>query len=94
MITNSFEATGAGDPKYVGVSKILGLSLTGFGVGTMKLQRHFNDSANYPAPGDTGWRDVDSFTADVEDQIADAVPGWYRWYCSAYTSGTIVGVLV
>ena len=55
---------------------------TGTGVGTVELQRSFDNELT--------WKTVDSFTADNES-VGDAAENSVRWRlnCSAFTSGTI-----
>ena len=55
---------------------------TGTGVGTVQLQRSFDNGVT--------WKTTDEFTAD-DESVGDAVENSVRWRlnCSAYTSGTI-----
>ena len=59
------------------------ISLAGFGSATVQLQRSFDDG--------TTWRVVKTYTANVEERCDDPEVGvFYRFECTAYTSGTIV----
>jgi hypothetical protein len=60
-------------------------SLSGTWVGTMKLQRSYD--------GGSTWLDYISYTANSSIEITALEPTQYRWYCSAYTSGTATGQL-
>lgn len=58
------------------------MSLSGFDMATVKLQRSFDDGAT--------WRDVETFVGDAERRVDDPEAGvWYRLNCTSYTSGTI-----
>lgn len=80
-VSGTFEATGT-SASFTTTSKAFALSLSGFGSGTVQLQRYVNG----------GWRVVDTFIADTEvDVSGDGHPAGvdYRVACTAYTSGTI-----
>ena len=84
-VSGSFTGTAAGTSILIdSYNGNFNLTLGGFGVGTVDLQRSFD--------GGSTWSNVTdgSFTADVnkigyepEDEV------YYRFNCSAYTSGTI-----
>ena len=83
-VTGSFTATG--QSSVTGLHGKFSLSLTGFGVGTVKLERSFDDG--------TTWGVVEEFTADAEKVGEENSYGAvYRLNCTAYTSGTIAYVL-
>jgi len=56
--------------------------VTGTGVGTVQVQRSFDNART--------WKTTDEFTTDVEN-IGEATENSVRWRlnCSAFTSGTI-----
>lgn len=79
-ITGSF--TGTGTSAAFVTRGGFNISLSGFGSATVKLQRSFDAGST--------WRDVESFTADVERRVDDPESGvFYRFNCSSHTSGTI-----
>ena len=84
VISGSFTATGQSD-----VEALYGdyaLSLSGFGAGTVALERSFDDGST--------WVTVEEYTANTEKTIeARGHQVRYRLNCSAYTSGTIVYVI-
>jgi len=51
--------------------------------GTLKLQRSVNNGLS--------WQDVDTYTSSTEDTGLDPEGGLYRFECSSYTSGTLIG---
>ena len=82
--TASFTGTGTSDP-VISLRDDFNLSLdfsTGSGVGTVELQRSFDQ-------GNT-WFTTDTFTADTEN-VGDATRENLRWRlnCTAFTSGII-----
>lgn len=78
-VTGSFEATGASNA-ISGLN--LNISLSGFGVGTVQLQRSFDDGST--------WFAVKSYTADAQERCDEPETNvYYRLECTAYTSGTI-----
>ena len=81
--TKSFTGTGTSDP--ISLRDDFNVSLdftTGTGIGTVELQRSFDQ-------GNT-WFTTDSFTAD-DEKIGDATRENLRWRlnCTAFTSGII-----
>lgn len=60
---------------------------------TVKLQRARGDAQAVPADADFVDVAGESYTAATAKVGEAASPGWYRWKCSAYTSGTINVVL-
>lgn len=80
VVSGSFTGTGTGTALAV-VGKF-NISLSGFGTGTVQLQRSFDDG--------TTWLVVSSHTADVEDVKENPEYGvLYRFECTAHTAGTI-----
>jgi hypothetical protein len=62
------------------------VSLSGFGTGTVVLQRSFDQGVT--------WKDVESFTANVEKNGSEPLSQvLYRLNCTAYTSGTLAYTL-
>lgn len=58
------------------------ISLSGFGTATVTLQRSFDKGSTYV--------DVEAFTGSAERRVDDPESGvWYRFYCTAHSSGTI-----
>jgi hypothetical protein len=76
-----FTATGNSDNLHF--QGYFSLSLSGFGAGTVKVQRKVNGQ----------WKDVDSYTANAEDEGFDGAGHEYRFNCSAYTSGSLLCIL-
>lgn len=80
LIQGSF--TGTGNSDAVDIVGNFNVSLSGFGVATVAVQRSFD--------GGSTWVSVESFTADTQKRGLEAENGIkYRMSCSAYTSGTI-----
>lgn len=80
-VTGTFAATGVSAALPV-IGGAFNVSLAGTFVGTVVLQRSFDQGAT--------WKDVVSWTAPVETsrtEIEDKVQ--YRYNCTAYTSGTV-----
>lgn len=72
----------------VRASRLVDVSVSGTGVGTVHLQRRpIDDSA---AVGDN-WRDVESYAANVEKVMQNAGTWELRLFCKTgnFTSGTI-----
>lgn len=80
LLSGSFTGTGVSDS--VVIHGCFNLSLSGFGSGTVVVQRSFDNGST--------WVSVESFTADAE-RIGHEPENrvLYRLNCSAYTSGTI-----
>jgi len=58
------------------------LSLSGFGTATVELQRSFDKGST--------WKTVSSFTASAEKRVDDPEKAvYYRFECTAHSSGTI-----
>ena len=55
------------------------------GTGTLVLERSF-DGGQY-------WFVVETFTSSYEDMMTDPEGALYRWRCSVYTAGPIIGRL-
>lgn len=95
-VSNSFTATGAGpslqltNPLSVTPiqnpvqSTSLAYALSGTFVGTLALQ--------FSTDGQTGWTTLVSYTT-TQSSTSVFNPGYYRWNCTAYTSGTAVTTL-
>lgn len=80
VLAGSFTATG--QSASLDINGAFNISLSGFGVGTVALERSFDNG--------TSWVSVESFTADAEKIGEEPEEGVrYRFNCSAYTSGTI-----
>jgi hypothetical protein len=93
MISKTFSAaTQYSAPVFLEQNKTMAVSLSGAFVGTVQLQRLMKDETDkdYPAASDSAWAVVSSYTAPVENQVANGDGCWYRAYCSAYTSGSPV----
>lgn len=75
--------TGTGTSESILLGNYFSLSLSGFGTGTVALERKINGA----------WRSVDTFTADAEEEGYDGAGHEYRFNCTAYTSGAIAYVL-
>ena len=85
-ISLDFTSTGASD--VIALSGGFNLSLdftTGSGVGTVELQRSFDDGVT--------WETTDSKTADTEENGLAVSNLLWRLECTAFTSGTIAGRL-
>lgn len=93
MISNVFEAAGHfGSPVKVDKSTRLAVGImAGTWSGTMALQKIIPPEADptYPAHDDSRWQTVASYVAAFQDQVAFGDGCWYRWYCSAWVSGSI-----
>ena len=91
----SGEFTGTGTSLTWEAYNTFTISISGFGEGTIVLQRSFDDGAT--------WLSVESFTADFEGIVLET--GYrelvssgrfhrktllYRFNCTAYTSGTLL----
>jgi len=82
-VTGSFTGTGSSQTLPGNSEGSAGLTLSGFGVGTVNLQWSFD--------GGTTWTTLAAYTADADKVVrmpSDNI--LYRLNCSAYTSGTIV----
>lgn len=80
VVTGSFTGTGASDAFVTRGG--FNMSLSGFGVATVELQRSFDAGST--------WKTVESFTADAERRVDDPEHNvYYRMNATAYTSGTI-----
>ncbi len=80
-LDDSFTAVGGSLTLPTDVATSASYEVSGTFVGTVALQRTVNGGLSWSTIAtlsDVGT--VDSFVAE---------PGWYRWYCTAYTSGTI-----
>lgn len=80
LIEGSF--SGTGQSSSVRIQGCFNLSLSGFGSGSITVQRSFDDGST--------WLDVESFTTDVErrgSEPEDKV--LYRLNCTSYSSGTL-----
>jgi hypothetical protein len=65
--------------------------ISGTFVGTAELQRSFDGGTTYVPCGIDAAGDVADYTSPVSLVIAEGEPGvYYRWACTAFTSGTIV----
>lgn len=79
-ISGTFEATG--QSSSVAIQASFNVSLSGFGVATVAIERSFDSGST--------WVVVESFAADVERRGLEPEDGiLYRVNCTAYTSGTI-----
>lgn len=79
------------DAIYIGRGQFA-FSMTA-GTGTLHLQRAHKDVDE--TPGASDWRDVDSWTADAEENGTEPVGAWYRAGLKTgnYTSGTFAGLI-
>ena len=84
IITESFTATGQSSED--GVFGDFSLSIGGTFVGTVTVERSFDDGST--------WNIIETFTAVVEQVGLEAsFSVKYRFNCTAFTSGTIVARL-
>ena len=93
MVSKTFAAaTEYSAPIFVPQGKVLAISISGTFSATIQIQRLIKTEGDpsYPAHDDTGWNVVSAHTAIVEDQVANGDGCWYRFYCSAYASGSPV----
>lgn len=85
-VSTSFTAVGAGGVHSVNDKDKIDYTVSGTFVGTVELQRSYDGGQSYQV--------VTSKTAAATGQIAVSTPGGqpalYRFYCRAFTSGTIV----
>lgn len=72
---------GTGTTASTQISGSFDLSLTGFGVATVVLERSID--------GGVTWGTVESFTADAQKTGLVSGGSIFRMNCTAYTSGTI-----
>lgn len=80
-VSGSF--TGTGQSSSIELIGYFNLSLSGFGTGTVTIQRSFDSGAS--------WKTVGSYTADTEYVGFEPEKGvLYRANCTAYTAGPIV----
>lgn len=80
-LSGSFTSTGQSNS--VAIEGGFNVSLSGFGVATVGVQRSFDSGST--------WVTVENFTGDAERKGCETESGViYRLNCSAYTSGTIV----
>lgn len=94
-VTNNFTATGNGD-KFAPAASIqvpaepFNIAVSGTFVGTVVLEKSFDNGTTYIPVNRPGTNTAISYTApgcEVLYEPETAVN--YRWRCSAYTSGTI-----
>lgn len=78
----SGDFTGTGQSQSVSIYGCFNLSLSGFGSGTVAVERSFDDGAT--------WMTVESFTSDAE-RIGKEPENKivYRLSCTSYSSGTL-----
>lgn len=79
--TREYELKAAGaysDP--IELAGYFNVSIDGAFVATLLLQRSFDVGQS--------WRTIQTFTATTEQEGHDEEGALYRFYCSAYTSGT------
>lgn len=80
LLSGTFSATGQSDT--VSIRGHFNVSLSGFGSGTIGVQRSFDSGGT--------WLTIEEFTSDVErrgyEQEIDVI---YRLNCSSYSSGTL-----
>ncbi len=80
LLAASFTGTGA-SAETVRLRGDYNVSISNTFVGTIQVQRNFNDGR--------GWLAVKSYTAPAEELGYETEVGVdYRLYCTAYTSGT------
>ena len=72
--------TGTTSSEAVQINGRTPLSLSGTWVATVKLQRSFDEGAN--------WLDVDQFASNIETYV-NGGGELFRLTCSAFTSGTV-----
>lgn len=81
VVTGSF--TGTGQSSSVVITGGFNLSLSGFGSGTVSIERSFDNGST--------WNTIESYTTDTEKRGCEPENGiLYRLNCSDYSSGTIV----
>ncbi len=81
--TDTFTGVATGQP--VRLHGKFNVGLSGFGAGTVALERSFDG---------TTWYFVDSWAADVQKSGEEPeIDVLYRLNCTAYSSGTILGRL-
>ena len=78
-VKSSLVAVG-GTSDTIALSNYFNFSLTGTWVGTVVLERSFDNGLT--------WNTVDSFTSNIESVGQDPEGALYRARCSAYTSGS------
>jgi hypothetical protein len=85
-ITKNFTATGSSDSLPMQIGQTLTYSLSGTFVGTIAFERSDNGGAS--------WENVfnKTTTASATDYLVE-VKAWYRWRCTAYTSGVATATL-
>lgn len=80
-VTGSF--TGTGQSSSEAFWGDFTVSLSGFGSGTVQLERSFDDGST--------WKVVETYTSDTERNGSEPRPQTkYRLNCTVYSSGTIV----
>lgn len=85
-ISTSFSAKGVGSPLPMDKQQTLGYAVTGTFVGTVLLEHSFTSGQS--------WEDADrTITTTASGEIAVRRDAWYRFRCTAYTSGTIVAAI-
>jgi hypothetical protein len=90
-VTGTFTATGQ-SATFVAPSALSGefnVSLSGTWVGTVKLERSFDNASTWIVVSKPDLTDA-SFTAHASFSVKEPEPGVrYRLNCTAYTSGTV-----
>ncbi len=80
VMAGTFTATG--QSPALNINGPFNVSVSGFGVGTVALQRSFDNGTN--------WVTVESYETDAEKVADEPEAGvQYRFNCSTYTSGTL-----
>ena len=86
LLEVDFTSATASDP--IALAGLFTISLdyaTGTGIGTVKMQRSFDNGVT--------WKPTDTFTTDEETNAEAASDLLWRLECTAYTSGTIACIL-
>lgn len=88
VVTGTFGATGqSAGHMFLGY---FNASLFGTFVGTVQLQRTFDAGTNWLPCGEDAAGTAATYTAPVSVEVYEPEPGvFYRWACTAYTSGTV-----
>jgi hypothetical protein len=79
-VSGTFAATGTSAAQNHSGGGLLGLSISGTFVGTIKLERYMG----------AAWHTIETYTSITEKNVSTASASiLYRLNCSAYTSGTV-----
>lgn len=94
--SKSFTATGIGTPIGVSNGQSFTYDVSGTFVGTVELKRTTNGGLSYEPGGQAGARvtATGSASGTIEVQTPDRGNASYVWFCTDFTSGTIVTTIV